>query len=207
MNEKQGSEGHPPRDTRGHPGKTEKRPPFQFLSRYAPLAAIVLLVLFLVPQLAKRPPAGNELPGLEPPIPFTVYKTGYERVDSLLEKGTQSFGREEWAESVRYLGEAHFHLTVMIREGYAKEYPDDLRFYLGLAHVYRGRRHEGLPLIEEEARENRIEPKYPWYLANIYLSYGEYEQAREQLEAVVRIGTRYAEEAEIELEKLSDMNR
>jgi hypothetical protein len=207
MNEKQGGEGHFTRDEQGKSGTTEKRPPFHFLSRYAPLAAIVLLVIFLVPQLAKRPPAEDELPGLDPPIPLTVYKTGYERVDSLLEKGMQSFGREDWAESVRYLGEAHFHLTVMIREGYEEEYPDDLRFYLGLAHLYRGRRHEGLPLIEEEARENRIEPKYSWYLANIYLSYEEYDRARERLEAVVRIGTRYSEEAEIELDKLSAMNR
>jgi len=187
--------------------KDKKQPPFSFLSKYAPLAAIILLLIFLVPQLAKRPPAEEEPPGLEPPLPLTVYRTGYERVDSLLEKGMQSFGRRDWAKSVRYLGEAHFHVTVMINEGYAKKYPEDLRFFLGLAHVYRGRRHEGLPLIAEEARENRIEPKYPWYLANIYLSYGDYELAREQLEAVARIGTRYSEEAAIELERLSDRER
>jgi tetratricopeptide (TPR) repeat protein len=180
-----------------------RRPPFSILSRYAPLAAIVLLLIFLVPQLAKRPPAEEELPGIEPPLPLMVYRTGYERVDSLLERGMQSFGRREWGESVRYLGEAHFHLTVMINEGYSEEYPDDLRFYLGLAHIYRGQRHEGVRLIEEESRDNRIEPKYSWYLANIYISYGDYERAREQLEAVVRIGTRYAEEAELELERLA----
>ena len=180
----------------------KKRPPFSFLSRYAPLAAIVVLLIFLVPQLAKRPPAKDELPGIEPPLPLTVYRTGYERVDSLIERGMQSFGRRDWGSSVRYLGEAHFHVTVMVNEGYVHKYPEDLRFFLGLAHVYRGQRHEGLPLITEEARENRIEPKYSWYLANIYLAYGDYEQAREQLEAVVRTGTQYAEEARVELEGL-----
>jgi tetratricopeptide (TPR) repeat protein len=184
------------------PRTDKKRPPFSFLSRYAPLAAIVVLLIFLVPQLAKRPPAEEELPGIEPPLPLAVYRTGSERVDSLIEKGMQSFGRGDWGRSVRYLGEAHFHLTVMIREGYADGYPEDLRFFLGLAHVYRGRRNEGLPLIAEEARENRIEPKYSWYLANIYLAYGDYERARERFEAVVRIGTQYSEEAGVELEGL-----
>ncbi len=184
------------------PSTDKKRPPFSFLSRYAPLAAIVVLLIFLVPQLAKHPPAKDELPGIEPPLPLTVYRTGYERIDSLIEKGMQSFGRRDWGISVRYLGEAHFHVTVMASEGYVHKCPEDLRFFLGLAHVYRGQRHEGLPLIAEEAQDNRIEPKYSWYLANIYLAYGDYEQAREQLEAVVRIGTQYTEEAKIELEGL-----
>lgn len=184
------------------PSIDKQRPPFSFLSRYAPLAMIVVLLIFLVPQLAKRTPEKEELPGIEPPLPLTVYRTGYERVDSLIEKGMQCFGKRDWGRSVRYLSEAHFHVTVMINEGYAQEYPEDLRFFLGLAHVYRGRRHEGLPLIAEEARDNRIEPKYSWYLANIYVSYDDTERAREQLEAVVRIGTRYAEEAAVALEGL-----
>ena len=186
---------------------SRKRPPFSFLSKYAPLAAIAVLLIFLVPQLAKRPPAEEEPPGIEPPLPLTLYRTGSERVDSLIEKGMRSFGSGDWGGSVRYLGEAHFHLTVMIREGYAGEYPEDLRFFLGLAHVYRGRPGEGLPLIEEEARENRIEPKYSWYLANIYLSYGDYGHAREQLEAVARIGTQYSAEARAELERLPARER
>jgi hypothetical protein len=184
------------------PRTEDKRPPFWFLSRYAPLGAIALLLLILVPQLAKRPPAREEPPGIDPPIPLTVCRTGYERVDSLIEKGMRSFGRGDWAQSVRYLGEANFHVTVMINEGYASGYPEDLRFFLGLAHVYRGRPREGLPLIEAEARENRIEPKYSWYLANLYLAAGDHGSARRHLEEVVRIGTRYSEEATRELEAL-----
>ena len=184
------------------PSTDKKRPPFSFLSRYAPLAAIIVLLIYLVPQLATRTPTEDKLPGIEPPLTLTLYRTGHEKVDSLIEKGMQSFGRRDWGISVRYLSEAHFHVTVMISEGYTHKYPEDLRFFLGLAHVYRGRRHEGLSLIAEEARENRIEPKYSWYLSNIYLAYGDYERAREHLETVVRIGTRYAEEARVELERL-----
>lgn len=187
-------------DDRPHRG--DRQPPFGFLSRYAPLGVIALLLIMLVPQLAKRPPDREEPPGLDPPIPLTACRTGRERIDSLIEKGMQSFGRGEWGKSVRYLGEAHFHVTVMIKEGYAAEYPEDLRFFLGLAHVYRGSAHEGLSLIEEEARENRIEPKYSWYLANLYIARRDYASARIHLEQLVRIGTRYAEEASRELEEL-----
>jgi tetratricopeptide (TPR) repeat protein len=170
-------------------------PPFAFLSRYIPLAVIAVLLIMLLPQLVRRPPASRDRTGPEPPVVLTLYRTERARMDSLSNEGLRSFGAEDWNNAIRLLGEAHFHYSVMINEGYADRYPEDLRFYLGLSHYYRGQVEKGVALLEGEAEDDPLEPKYRWYLALIRLAGGDSLAAREHLERVVRLGGDYSDEA------------
>jgi tetratricopeptide (TPR) repeat protein len=178
----------------GEAHKTDK-PPFAFLSRYIPLAVIAVIMIMLIPQLIRREPVSDGGAGFEPPVALTVYRTERARMDSLSNEGLRYFSAERWNDAVRLLGEAHFHYSVMIREGFEDGYPDDLRFYLGLAHYYRGQATEGIALLEEEAENDPLEPKYRWYLALIRLAGGETQAAREDLKQIVRLGGEYSEEA------------
>jgi len=171
------------------------KPPFAFLSRYIPLAVIAVLLIMLLPQLFKRPPASRDRAGPEPPVVLTLYRTERARMDSLSNEGLRRFGAEDWNNAVRLLGEAHFHYSVMISEGYADRYPEDLRFYLGLSHYYRGQVEKGVALLEGEAEDDPLEPKYRWYLALIRLAGGDSLAAREHLERIVRLGGDYSDEA------------
>ena len=179
------------------------KPPFAFLSRYIPLALIALLLIMLLPQLADRNP---DYPKKEarpaPPIPLTLYRTAYAKLDSLGNEGLRRFGAGDWNDAVRLLGEAHFHYSVMFREGFDGCFPEDLRFYLGLAQYYRGRIEEGIALLEEEAGDDPLQPKYAWYLALIRLAEGDTLAARKQLERVARLGGRYAAEADELMERI-----
>jgi tetratricopeptide (TPR) repeat protein len=169
-----------------------KKPPFAFLSRLIPLAAIAVLLIMLIPQLSEKPPDGLDI---EPPLALAFYSSDRPSLDSLCNEGLGSFNRMEWDRAVRLLGEAHLHYSVMIREGVGSGYPTDLRFYLGLSYSYRGRFKEGIPLLEEEAVDDPIEPKYSWYLAHIYLAAEDTASAREHFGRIVKLGGRYAEEA------------
>ena len=180
------------------------KPPFAFLSRYVPLAAIGVLLLMLLPQLSRRPPASRDRAGPEPPVVLTIYRTERARIDSLSNEGLRCFSSEDWNNAVRLLGEAHFHYSVMIREGYADLYPENLRFFLGLSHYYRGQVDKGIALLEEEVEDNPLEQKYRWYLALIYLAGGDSPAAREHLERIVRLDGDYAGEAREMLGKLPD---
>ncbi len=171
------------------------KPPFSFLSRYIPLALIAVLLIMLLPQLFERRPAPERDIAPEPPPALTIYRSENAWVDSLGNEGLRRFGAGEWNDAVRLLGEAHFHYSVMLREGFADRYPDDLRFYLGLSQYYRGMPEEGIALIEEEAGDDPLESKYPWYLGLIRLALGDTLAARERLESVVRLGGPYAEKA------------
>ena len=179
-------------------GHGERKPPFQFITRFIPLAVIVVLVMLLLPQLYRRPPQEKKLPQVEPPLAMNVFKTGFAGIDTLLNTGMRQFGRGDYNEATRLLGKAHFYLTVKIKEGEASRYPDDLRFYLGLAHFYRGYPHLGIPLLEAEEEQAPNEEKYPWYLAHLYLAEGNDDKARNTLEKVARLnGTRSQQAAEM----------
>jgi tetratricopeptide (TPR) repeat protein len=180
------------------------KPPFAFISRYVPLALIAVLLIMLLPQLAERPRDSNTKTGPEPPVPLTLYRTNNAWMDSLSNEGLRYFGAGDWNNAVRLLGEAHFHYSVMIREGFAGRYPEDLRFYLGLSQYYRDQVETGIELLEEEEEDDPLEPKYPWYLALIRLAGGDSLAARKHLERVVRLDGRYAAEAEEILGKFPD---
>ena len=190
-----------------HAGEEHKihKPPFAFLSRYVPLAAIAVLLIMLLPQLVRRQPASRDGAGPEPPVVLTLYRTERARMDSLSNEGLRYFSAENWNDAVRLLGEAHFHYSVMIREGFEGRYPDDLRFYLGLSHYYRGQTEKGIALLEEEAEDDPLEPKYRWYLALIHLAGDDPHAAMEDLERIVRLGGDYSGEAREMLGKISAM--
>lgn len=182
------------------------KPPFAFLSRYVPLAVIAVLLIMLLPQLVRRPPASRDGTGPEPPVVLTLYRTENARMDSLSNEGLRCFGSEDWNNAVRLLGEAHFHYSVVIREGHADSYPEDLRFFLGLSHYYRGQVEKGIALLEEEAEDNPLETKYRWYLALIRLAGGDSLAAREHLERIVRLEGYYSDEARVMLGNLPEVS-
>jgi tetratricopeptide (TPR) repeat protein len=184
-----------------------RKPPFAFLSRYVQLAVIAVLLIMLLPQLAEKSPAPRKALDIDPPVALVIYRSGHAQLDSLGNEGLESFNRKEWNRAVRLLGEAHLHYSVMIKEQMGFGYPDDLRFYLGLSYAYRGRLEKGIPLLEEEAADNPIEAKYPWYLAHLYLAAQDTEKARTYFERIVRLGGLYAEEADEALQRIAGQNR
>jgi tetratricopeptide (TPR) repeat protein len=183
-----------------------RRPPFAILSRYAPLAAILVLLLMLLPQLFENTPANRTEAGAEPPLALIVYQSGYMDVDSLANEGLKSFNRKDWDRAVRFLGEARFHWSVLIREKMEQGYPVDLRFYLGLSHYYRGLPAKGIPLLEEEIADDPTEAKYHWYIAHLSLAAEDTAGAREHFERAVTLGGNYADEAKEKLERLDGAN-
>ncbi len=185
----------------GEEHKTDK-PPFQFLSRYVPLAVIAVILIMLLPQFLRKPlPAGHGA-GPDPPVVLTLFKTERARMDSLSNEGLRHFDAGDWNGAIRFLGEAHFHYSVMISEGYADHFPQGLRFYLGLSHYYMGRTGKGIELLEEEAEDNPLESEYRWYAALVRLDMGDTLAARDHLERVVLLEGYYADEARELLGKL-----
>jgi len=91
---------------------------------------------------------------------------------------------------------------VKIREGSQEPYPEDLRFYIGLAEFYRGYPAKGAPYLEEEERANRYEAKYPWYLAHLYIAQVRYGDARNELEKVIALNGSYSREAQTKVQQL-----
>ena len=171
------------------------KPPFSFLSRYIPLAVIAVVLIMLLPQLVRREPGQGDRTGFEPPVVLTIYRTERARMDSLSNEGLKHFSAGEWNDAVRLLGEAHFHYSVMIREGFEDRYPDDLRFYLGLAHYFRGQAGRGIELLEEEIESDPLEMKYRWYLALIHLAGGDSLAASRDLERIVELDGEYVDDA------------
>jgi tetratricopeptide (TPR) repeat protein len=179
-----------------------RKPPFAFLSRLVPLAAIAVLLFMLLPQLTEKPPEAGEALDIEPPLALIIYRSDYPSLDSLGNEGLKSFSRKEWDRAVCLLGEAHLHYSMMLRERMGSRYPNDLRFYLGLSYAYRGKFKEGIPLLEEETADDPIEPKYHWYLAHIYLAAEDTMKAREHFERIVKLGSLYTEETEDALRRI-----
>lgn len=186
----------------GAPPPGREKPKATYLPRLMPAGAAFILLMILVSVLREERSGGRSAPDVEPPLAMTLYATGYGRLDSLANEGLRHFGRREYERAARFLAEAHFHWTVMKKENGAERYPDDLRFYLGLAHLYRGRPDLGAPLIEEERRDDAFDGKYPWYLAHAYLALGRSNEARAELERTAAIGDSFAAEAERELRRL-----
>jgi tetratricopeptide (TPR) repeat protein len=186
------------------PAASREKRKATYLPRLMPAGAAFILLMILVSVLRDERAERAAAPVVEPPLSMAVYATEFARLDSLANEGLRLFGRREYERAGRFLAEAHFHWAVMTREGRAERYPEDLRFYLGLAHFYRGRPAQGAPLIEEEGRENPFEGKYPWYLAHAYLALGRKDEARAELERVVAIGDAFAGEALRELDRLRE---
>jgi len=179
-----------------------ERPPFAFLARLAPLAAIVVLAMILAPQLCDRHPLEGKPYYAEPPIAMKEYRANQGEIDTLFEKGLREFGRENYGEAGRFLAKACFLASVGIKEKKMTRYPDDLRFFLGLAHFYRGKSVNGIPLLEEEETESPGEEKYPWYLAHLYMAVGRNDEARVRLERVIALDGARAPKAREKLARL-----
>lgn len=186
------------------PPGTEKKKRFKdtYIPRLMPAGAAVILLMILIPILRQDRGGPAKLAAVEPPLAMKIYATGYSSLDTLLNDGLRGFGRGDYQEASRLLGKAHFLWTVKLREGSEEPYPEDLRFYLGLAEHYRGFPARGIPHLEDERRDNPYEEKYPWYLAHLYLAGGQTAKAREALERVAAIGGKHAAEASALLAKL-----
>jgi tetratricopeptide (TPR) repeat protein len=175
-----------------------------YIPRLMPVGMIIILLAILIPVLREKKPGSSELTRIEAPLAMKRYSTGYASTDSLLNEALRDFGRKNYTEAAHLLTKVYFYWTVQIREGQMKSYPDDLRFYLGLAEFYRGRPDRAAPYLEEEAKASPYEDKYAWYLAHVYISQGNYAGARETLERVVKIDGRHAAEARGKMKLLPD---
>lgn len=184
--------------------KIFRKPKDTYIPRLMPVGAIIILLMILIPVLREERRDRQALSAVDPPLPMAVYSTGHARLDSLANEGLRSFGRREYDHAARLLAEAHFHWTVMMRERGTERYPEDLRFYFGLAHLYRGRPDLAAPLLEAEERDGAFEAKYPWYLAHVYLALARPGDARTALERVVAIGGDFAEEARAAIARLDE---
>lgn len=167
-----------------------------------PVGGIIILLALLIPLLMGKNHEYRELANIEPPLAMKVYATGDTSVDSLLNGGLHSFSKKNYTEAARQLTKAHFYWTVKIREGSQEPYPEDLLFYLGLSEFYRGYAAKGTLYLEEEGRANRYEAKYPWYLAHLYIAQGRFDDARNELEKVTKLGASYSLEAQAKMRQL-----
>jgi tetratricopeptide (TPR) repeat protein len=175
------------------PGKKKRRA--SYIPWMMPIGGIIILLALLIPQLVDKRYEYRGLAGVEPPLALKRYETGYATTDSLLNTALRMFSQKDYADAARLLSKVNFYWTVRIREGKKLSYPEDLRFYLGLAEAYRGHPEIGAPYLEEEERANPYEQKYPWYLAHVYMALGRYADARAELEKVVRLEGSLAPEA------------
>jgi len=173
-----------------------------YLPRMMPIGGIIILLALLIPLLMGKKHEYRGLANVEPPLAMKIYATGYTSIDSLLNDGLRSFSRKNYEGAARLLTKAHFYWTVKIREGSQEPYPEDLRFYIGLAEFYRGYPAKGAPYLEEEERANRYEAKYPWYLAHLYIAQGRYGDARNELEKVIALNGSYSREAQTKVQQL-----
>ena len=173
-----------------------------YIPRIMPVGGIVILLMMMLPQLVDRGGARRGEVGIDPPLALKYYNTGYAKTDSLMNAGLRYFGEKRYDDAARVLGKVHFYWTAGIREKRLKAYPEDLLFYLGLSHLYRGYPALAAPLLEEGERANPFDERYPWYLAHVYLAERRPDMARAELERVVKLGGRLASEAERKLGEL-----
>jgi len=173
-----------------------------WIPRLVPVGGIIVLLALLIPMLREKQQPGGAGPGIEAPLAMKAYSTGDGGVDSLLAEGLRAFNGKDYSEAARLLTQGHFYWTVKMREGEVASYPADLRFYVGLAELYRGRPERAAPYLEEEARENDFDEKYPWYLAHAYAAQRADDKARAELEKVVALGGPLAAEAAKKLKRL-----
>ncbi|UCF05265.1 MAG: hypothetical protein JSV33_15320 [bacterium] len=182
--------------------QTVRKPPFSFLIRFVPIAAIVVLLMFLIPLLGNRHPLEDKPYYIEPPIAMKGSRIRFGQIDTLVNRGLRQFDSRNYEEAARILSKAHFLASVKIKEKETTLYPVDLRFYLGLAHFYRGEAEKGIPFLEEEEKQARREEKYPWYLAHLYLAAGHPDKARAALERVVELNGASASKAQQKIDRL-----
>ena len=175
-----------------------------YIPRLMPVGMIIILLAILIPVLKDKKPGVAALPAVEPPIAMKYYSTDFPASDSLMNDAIRSLGRKDYDAAARILSKVHFYWSVQVREGKAKTYPEDLRFYLGLAEFYRGRPDRAAPYLEEESQDNPYEEKYAWYLAHVCIALGNDAKARGMLERVVKIGGPRAAEAESALKLLPE---
>jgi len=177
------------------------------LEKIAYAATIVVLLLLLIPAIRGRRGELEKLSNVEPPLAMKVFSTGYDSIDSLLNEGIRLFGKGNYSEAARKLSKAHFHLSVMIREGQISNYPDELLLYLGLAQFYRGRLVDGARFLAEGEEKSPDDERYPWYLAHIYIAQGKLDRAMEKLEKVAGLGGEYEKQARLKLKKLARITK
>ena len=163
---------------------------------------IVVLLMILIPVLREKKPAMNRLALVEPPLAMKYYSTGFATTDSLLNAGLRDFGEKNFTEAAHLLTKVYFYWSVQIHEGKMHEYPEDLRFYLGLSEFYRGHPERAAPYLESEEKASPYDERFPWYLAHVYIAEGDFVKARGKLERVVKIGEKHAAEAESTLKLL-----
>lgn len=166
-----------------------------YIPRLMPVGMIVILLAILIPVLREKKPDAAALPPVDPPLAMKRYSTGIPASDSLMNDALRSFGTKDYEAAARILSMVHFHWNVQIREGTVKSYPEDLRFYLGLAEFYRGRPDRAAPYLEAESQESPYEEKYAWYLAHVYAAQGDTARTRETLERIVRMNETLAPKA------------
>jgi tetratricopeptide (TPR) repeat protein len=169
-----------------------------------PVGMIIILLAILIPVLREKKPDTAALTPVDPPLAMKRYSTGFPASDSLMNDALRSFGMKDYEAAARILTKVHFYWNVQIREGTIKSYPEDLRFYLGLAEFYRGRPDRAAPYLEAELQENPYEERYAWYLAHVYSAQGDTARTRETLERIVKIGDPHAAEADSMLKLLPD---
>lgn len=166
-----------------------------YIPRLMPVGMIIILLAILIPVLRAKKPDATALPPVDPPLAMKRYATDFPASDSLMNDALRSFGRKDYEAAARILTKVHFYWNVQIREGKAKFFPEDLRFYLGLAEFYRGRPDRAAPYLEEESRENPYEEKYAWYLAHVYAAQGDTARTRETLRRIVGMNESLAPKA------------
>lgn len=173
-----------------------------YIPRLMLAGMIIILLMILIPVLRERKPAMNGLALVEPPLAMKYYSTGFATTDSLLNTALRDFGEKNYTEAAHLLTKVYFYWSVQIRAGKMHEYPEDLRFYLGLSEFYRGHPDLAAPYLESEEKASPYDERFPWYLAHVYIAEGDFAKAREKLERVVKIGEKHATEAESALKLL-----
>ncbi len=166
-----------------------------YIPRLMPVGMIVILLAILIPVLRGKKPEPAAVPTVEPPLAMKRYASGFAATDSLMNDALRSFGGKDYEAAARILAKVHFYWSVEIREGRMKSYPEDLRFYLGLAEFYRGRPDRAAPYLEAESSEKPYEEKYAWYLAHVYAAEGDTARTRETLRRIVKINESLAPKA------------
>jgi hypothetical protein len=184
-------------------GKSRWRLKPTYIPRLMPVGMIIILLAILIPVLREKKPGVAVLPPVDPPLAMKYYATGFPASDSLINDALRGFGAKDYNAAARILSQVQFYWSVQIREGKVKSYPEDLRFYLGLAEFYRGRPDRAAPYLEEESKDSPYEEKYAWYLAHVYSALGDTARTRESLERVAKIGDSHAAEAEGMLKSLA----
>jgi len=173
-----------------------------YIPRLMLVGMIVILLMILIPVLREKKPVMSRLALVEPPLAMKYYSTGFATTDSLLNAALRDFGEKNYTEAAHLLTKVYFYWSVHIREGELHEYPEDLRFYLGLSEFYRGHPERAAPYLELEEKASPYDERFPWYLAHVYIAEGDFAKAREKLERVVKIGEKHAADAQRKIQLL-----